>query len=63
MCECISYDNGHCDYFDVQVGDLTHGCTRGRNGLSHQKANSKSDVILATTFQSDPYPDARVSSF
>lgn len=38
MCDCNAYDNGHCYYFDVEVGELTHGCTRG-------KMESKTKVI------------------
>jgi hypothetical protein len=42
MCDCNAYDNGHCYYFDVEVGELTHGCTRG-------KMQSKSKVIVQIT--------------
>lgn len=29
MCDCLSFDNGMCRYYDVEVEALTHGCDRG----------------------------------
>ena len=29
MCDCVSYDNGLCSYYGVEVGALNYACDRG----------------------------------
>lgn len=62
MCECNSYDQGHCAYFDVEVGALTYGCTRGKMSIQHGVA-SDSHTNFENAFKPNTGSEARELSF
>ena len=46
MCDCVSYDNGLCRYYEVEVKDLTHGCRcKGYNNKECLQASETLHVV------------------